>query len=257
MSDIETILNGFIETKDVPNILLYGPKQSNKKSILMNFIHSIYKKDIEDYVLSIDCIFGTGIQFIRNDLTFFLKKVILKKDNVHFKSVILLNIDYLTIDAQSALRRLIEIYSYNTRFFVVINEKNRIIFPILSRFCSFYVPTTDTSTTKYSIPKKFIQSKTVFIENQMKQFETKCLKQKSIHLVDFTNKLYYKGVHCLHILHYIQNNSQLKEKTNFDKVRIELGYFFESNRYDNRDERILILFVLHTYSRLIKTYIEI
>ena len=42
----------------------------------------------------------------------------------------------LTIDAQSALRRCIEIYSHNTRFFFIVENKNKLLKPIISRFAS-------------------------------------------------------------------------------------------------------------------------
>jgi hypothetical protein len=51
-----------------------------------------------------------------------------------------LNAHHLTADAQSALRRCIEQFSYNTRFFIVVENKNKLLTPILSRFCDIYVP---------------------------------------------------------------------------------------------------------------------
>ena len=40
------------------------------------------------------------------------------------------NADKLTIDAQSALRRCIELFSHNTRFFIVVEDKNKLLRPI-------------------------------------------------------------------------------------------------------------------------------
>jgi DNA polymerase III delta prime subunit len=57
-----------------------------------------------------------------------------------FKSIVLLNADKLTIDAQSALRRCIELFCHSTRFFIVVEDKNKLLKPILSRFCEIYVP---------------------------------------------------------------------------------------------------------------------
>jgi DNA polymerase III delta prime subunit len=44
------------------------------------------------------------------------------------------------MDAQSALRRCIELYNHNTRFFIVVENKYKLLKPILSRFCEIYVP---------------------------------------------------------------------------------------------------------------------
>jgi len=57
-----------------------------------------------------------------------------------FKIIVLQNADRLTIDAQSALRRSIEIYSHNTRFFIIVENIQKIMNPILSRFCEIYIP---------------------------------------------------------------------------------------------------------------------
>jgi replication factor C small subunit len=88
----------------------------------------------------VNCAHGKGIKFIREDLKLFAKTNIQCNRGVLFKSIILLNADFLTIDAQSALRRCIEQFSLNTRFFIIVQNKNKLLNPILSRFCEVYVP---------------------------------------------------------------------------------------------------------------------
>ena len=63
------------------------------------------------------------------------------------KTVILRNADKLTQDAQSALRRCIEIYSKSTRFIIIVENKDNILNPILSRFCSMFIPDVIKRTT--------------------------------------------------------------------------------------------------------------
>jgi DNA polymerase III delta prime subunit len=92
--------------------------------------------------MTVNCAYGRGIRFIREDLKYFAKTNL---DTVHgemFKSIVLLNADKLTIDAQSALRRCIELFCHSTRFFIVVEDKNKLLKPILSRFCEIYVPPT-------------------------------------------------------------------------------------------------------------------
>ena len=139
---IKAKLTSFIENKRVPHIIFHGPCGSGKRSILNFFIHSIYlndKETMKKYVMYVDCAHGKGIRFIRNELKFFAKTNIQNKKGGVFKSIILFNADQLTIDAQSALRRCIELFSHTTRFFIVITNKNGLLIPILSRFCSIYV----------------------------------------------------------------------------------------------------------------------
>ena len=99
------------------------------------------KKYIDDYILIVNCSFGKGnIRYIREQLKFFASSSITNfENNKIFKSIILLlNSDKLTIDAQSSLRRCIEIYNHSIRFFIIVNNKDDLLKPILSRFTYLY-----------------------------------------------------------------------------------------------------------------------
>lgn len=141
--NIHNKLDIFIKNRKIPNIIFYGPHGSGKSFILNRFIHSIYDGDktaIKNYVMRANCAHGKGIRFIREELKFFAKTNIDLKEGAIFKSVILTNADKLTIDAQSALRRCIELFSSSTRFFIVVENKDSLLKPILSRFCDIYIP---------------------------------------------------------------------------------------------------------------------
>ena len=116
-------LNKLYETKNIPNIIFHGGNLTGKKSVLEYLIKMIYKtsENINKYVLIINCSHGKGnIKFIRENLKHFANTIINKNDNYMFKSIILLNADKLTIDAQSAFRRCIEIYNHSTIFFIIL-----------------------------------------------------------------------------------------------------------------------------------------
>ena len=135
-------LDYFIKYKKIPNLLFYGPHGSGKRTILKKFLNNIYecnKNIMNSNILYVDCGQGLGIKFIREDLKFFSKTSILPNNCSFFKSVVLLNADKLTIDAQSALRRCIELFNHSTRFFIIVNDKSKLLKPILSRLCSIYV----------------------------------------------------------------------------------------------------------------------
>lgn len=141
--DITDRLNSFIETHTIPHIIFHGASGSGKRTLMTNFISNIYhddKQTIKDYVMQVNCAQGKGIKFIREDLKHFAKTHINTRGGLLFKSIILMNADKLTIDAQSALRRCIEVFSHTTRFFIVVEDKYKLLKPILSRFCEFYVP---------------------------------------------------------------------------------------------------------------------
>ena len=126
--EVITKLSHFIANKKIPNIIFHGPNGCGKNTILSNFIRDVYndlKPIIKTHVMTVNCAYGRGIRFIREDLKYFAKTNL---DTVHgemFKSIVLLNADKLTIDAQSALRRCIELFCHSTRFFIVVEDKNR------------------------------------------------------------------------------------------------------------------------------------
>jgi replication-associated recombination protein RarA len=132
-------LNYYRVNKRVPNILFYGPSGSGKKTIVEDFIQTLYsnKEDVARYVMRVNCAYGKGIKFIRENLKYFAKMNI--RGDL-FKTIALYNVERLTCDAQSALRRCIEQFSFNTRFFMVTTDKYKLLKPILSRFSDIYVP---------------------------------------------------------------------------------------------------------------------
>jgi hypothetical protein len=130
----------------IPHILFYGPTHSNKDLLVSEYIQRIYESNkvlIKQNVLFVSCS-GKGIKFIRDEIKTFSKMHI--HANVQFKTVVLLHADFLTDDAQSALRRSIELFSYNTRFFLLVENRSKLLKPILSRFCEIYVPPNETPT---------------------------------------------------------------------------------------------------------------
>ena len=128
----------------VPHILFYGSSNSGKKYNLEKLLNSIYTKDIKKlYTMYIHCSKCKGIKVIRDEIKDFAKQ---QTNIVLFKSIILYDAENLTIDAQYSLRRCIEVYSKNTRFFIITQNKDKLISPICSRFVQIYHP---NDYTKY------------------------------------------------------------------------------------------------------------
>ena len=139
--EVKDKLKYFLCAGKIPNIIFHGSSGSGKRTIVNEFIDLIYKSDkrkINDLVMYVNCAHGKGIKFIREEVKFFAKTNI--ASNNIFKSIVLLNADKLTMDAQSALRRCIELFSHNTRFFIIVEDKYKLLKPILSRFCDFFIP---------------------------------------------------------------------------------------------------------------------
>ena len=246
---IKLKLNHFIEKNKIPHIIFYGPNGSGKKTLLLEFINKIYNNDkskINQYAMFVNCAHGKGISFIRDELKFFAKTNIHKNTDL-IKSIILLNADMLTTDAQSALRRCIEKFSHTTRFFIVIENENGLLKPILSRFCNFYIglPKIDNTIPKslyYHKKEKYItldfyQKRKNYLKkklNDKKNFET----MKTCN--DLVSLLYDKGYSCLDIIKFIEQDKKNKEK---DKFLI----YFDIIRTEFRNDKLLMLKVLNLY----------
>jgi len=134
-------LQFFYDKGQTPNLIVHGGCGGGKMTLVRWFVNLLYKEHtahMADYVMYVNCAFDKGIKFIRENLKYFAKT------NIHlsgmFKVIVLNNADQLTCDAQSALRRCIEQFSFNTRFFMVTTEKCKLLKPIISRFAEVYVP---------------------------------------------------------------------------------------------------------------------
>jgi hypothetical protein len=136
-------IDAFIAQNQVPHIIFHGPAGSGKRTLVLDMIRKLYggcRRTVAANVQFVNCAQTKGIKFIREDIKNFARASVQNSAAAPFKSVVLFNADCLTADAQSALRRSIELFSGNTRFFIVVRDKHRLLTPILSRFCEIYVP---------------------------------------------------------------------------------------------------------------------
>lgn len=244
-------LNYFHKNHKIPNIIFHGPSGSGKSTLLNDFLNQIYDNNNEllnNYVMSVNCVYGKGIKFIREELKFFAKTNIQTHNGNIFKSVVLLNGDKLTIDAQSALRRCIELFSHNTRFFIIVENKNKLLKPILSRFCSIYVPLpiiNNISTNLYTHKINTIFKNDTSYTKHLTVLKKKLLdvnwniitNDELIKLVDY---LYDKSFSTLNIFDLLNTSFNLDEQ-----IKNKLLFIFDKIKYEFKNEKMLLLFVLN------------
>jgi DNA polymerase III delta prime subunit len=249
---IKDKLKYFRSIHKIPNILFHGPSGGGKRTLVDEFIHDIYdnnREKIKAFVMYVNCAHGKGIKFIRDDLKFFAKTHINSYGGDTFKSIVLLNADKLTMDAQSALRRCIELFSHNTRFFIVVEDKYNLLKPILSRFCEIYVPEpvhngAIINLYKYNIGETF-QTKAIKhtrIEWLKKEMQTVICNQKTTpELMASCVKLYEKGYSGIDVLNLLENQSFLLT----NEKRYELLISYNRVRKEFRNEKLILLFVFN------------
>ena len=239
-------LDCFIKNKKVPHLIFYGNSGSGKRTIVNNFIKKIYNNDnnkIKMNVMYVNCAHGKGIKFIRDELKFFAKANLNSGDGIHFKTIILLNASYLTIDAQSALRRCIEIFSYNTRFFMIVENKDNILNPIVSRFCEIHIPdyvVSDKIINLHIYSKNVNYSLDIFNKSevwiQKKINALKIKNHKTLSLL--AEDIYNEGYSCLDVIKWLKNKSKINEND-----IAEACIIYENIRSEYRCEKLLILYI--------------
>lgn len=250
--NIKEKLEYFNSIHKIPNIIFNGPSGSGKSTIVNDFISLIYngnREKIKDLVMYVNCAHGKGIKFIREELKFFAKTHIHSNGGDTFKSIVLFNGDKLTMDAQSALRRCIELFSHNTRFFIIVEDKYKLLKPILSRFCEIYIsePKYKGKTLnlyKFNLEETF---KLTDIQNQRSDWLKKDI-QKSVKsnmsvedLEVFVTKLYEKAYNTLDIIKLIEDGCFSLD----EEKRYELLVAFNKIRKEFRNEKLLLMFVIN------------
>lgn len=243
-------LKYFHKTRKIPNIIFHGESGNGKRTIVNDFIDIIYnynKEQIKNYVMYVNCAHGKGIKFIREELKFFAKTHINSNGGDNFKSIILLNADKLTIDAQSALRRCIELFNHTTRFFIIVEDKYKLLKPILSRFCEIYVPEPvihDKVVNLYQhiLDKTFhLRERKYSREDWLHKYLIKNKENMGIDkIMNHSTKLYEKGYSGLDLIEYIDKRQELPLVKKY-----ELLFTFHKIRKEFRNEKLLIMFILN------------
>ena len=258
-TEIKEKLEYFNKICKIPNIIFHGPSGSGKRTIVNEFIKNIYNNDktvIKSLVCYVNCAHGKGIKFIREELKFFAKTHINSHGGDVFKSIILSNADKLTMDAQSALRRCIELFSHNTRFFIIVEDKYKLLKPILSRFCEIYIPEpiingSIVNLYKYNIDNTFKtkdvkHTRSEWLKKELLKYnKTVDSESESIKdLVVFSTKIYENGYNGLDIINLF-DNPKFMESSFLQEKRYELILTFNKTRKEFRNEKVLILFILN------------
>lgn len=119
------ILENIIKTQYFPNLLFYGPPGTGKTTTIINLISSYQNTtNIKNLMIHLNASDERGIDIIRNQINTFVNSRSLFNDGMKF--VILDEVDYMTKNAQTALRYLLQGYKSNVRFCLICNYISRI-----------------------------------------------------------------------------------------------------------------------------------
>ena len=133
----------FIENGDVPHLLFYGSAGTGKTTLA-----KIIAGSVDADLMYINASDENSVDAVRDKIKRYASTVGFKR----WKIIILDEADYLTPNAQAALRNLMETYSKTTRFILTCNYVEKIIDPIQSRCQTFAI----TPPNKTDVAKRLV-----------------------------------------------------------------------------------------------------
>ena len=149
----------YLESGDLPHLLLYGRAGTGKTTLAKLLV-----KNIECDYLYINASDENNVDTVRTKVKNFASTIGFKD----FKIIILDECDYITPNAQAALRNLMETFSRHCRFILTCNFVERIIDPIQSRCQMFQT----TPPSKPDVAKRLVE----ILEEESVGYELEDLK---------------------------------------------------------------------------------
>ena len=133
----------WIQSGDVPHLLFYGSAGTGKTTLA-----KIIANAVDADIMYINASDENSVDAVRDKIKRYASTVGFRK----WKIIILDESDYLTPNAQAALRNLMETYSRTTRFILTCNYVEKIIDPIQSRCQTFAI----TPPSKTDVAKRLV-----------------------------------------------------------------------------------------------------
>ena len=129
------ILKNIISKNYFPNLLFYGPPGTGKTTTIINLINmyqETYGQKKKELVIHLNASDDRGIDIIRNQINQFVKSKGLFTNGVKF--IILDEVDYMTKNAQYALKQLLQMYIKDVRFCLICNYISKIDYSLQNEF---------------------------------------------------------------------------------------------------------------------------
>jgi len=186
------LLKNIIDTGYFPNLLFYGPPGTGKTTSIINLVTAYQEKHFKKckaLLIHLNASDDRGIDVIRTQLNQFVNSKTLFNEGMKF--VILDEVDYMTKNAQQALRYLLQNYSGSVRFCLICNYISRIDEGLQTEFIKLRFN---------QLPEKDIIQflTTISVAEQLNM---------SHHFIELTQKLFKSDIRSM--INFMQSNQNI------------------------------------------------
>ena len=219
------IFKNMFKRNYIPNILLYGPPGTGKTTTIINLIN-VYQRNNNQlnkgFMIHLNASDERGVDIIRNQISNFVNSKTMF--SVGTKFIILDEVDYMTKNAQQALKYLIEEYRENIRFCLICN----------------YISKIDESLQNEFLKIRFNQLPTEHIErflNNINNKEQLNLENNDIRLIQLNFKSDIRSM-----VNYMQSNKKSLKKIKLldDKNILELEDILKVKNFKLMKQKFII-----------------
>jgi DNA polymerase III delta prime subunit len=206
------ILENIIKSEHFPNLLFYGPPGTGKTTSIINLIKSYQEhSNNQNLMIHLNASDERGIDIIRNQINSFVNSKSLFNNGMKF--VILDEVDYMTKNAQIALRYLLQNYKSNVRFCLICN----------------YISRIDEALQNEFVRLRFNQLPENKIINFLNIINEKEKLQYSSETIYLIQKLFNSDIRSM--INYMQSNEQIiyNKKIIQDKLWDKLSIDIKTN----------------------------
>lgn len=237
---IKNIITKLINNKNFFNLILYGPPGVGKTTLMYTILNNIYGENYKLYVLELNGSDDRGINIVRDKIKTYASTSTLYNNNNKLKLIILDEVDSMTQDAQHALKEIIEMYEYNTKFCLICNFINKLIYPLQSGCIMFRLQSIGDDDIKYYLKNIIDQEKINYtneginsiIKLSDRDLRKSCNNLQSVYL-SFNNITKNNVYECLgvpkqteinNIFSNIKNKNLIQNIKFINNLRIKSGY---------------------------------